>query len=217
MFLYITIRISENYLNNLVLHRIRKNQVIITVSYLSQMQSLGVVRPKSSQQRYGISEESFNSIQQMAGTSAAEQRGQRISTTPQPQQTVVQETQHASPARSSIRQDADQLTLAQSEMITKLKDALSFQAMQFDRFKELTERKFTTLSKDLLDVTMRLKEAHSHIQKMRDREETASARQALHEYQQGDKPAVTQAIDRNGVAPSSVSIQDIFNCSGRRF
>lgn len=167
------------------------------MSYIAQMQSMGVVKPQGYQERYGISQEAFTQIQQRAGQTAAN--------TMRPQATVQE------PA------DQNQLTLAQSQTITKITEALQYQAVQFERFRELTERKFTTLSKDLMDVTMQLKDAHTVIARLRDRHDVAAAREQLQSYQRGDRPATDRPIDRNGVAPSKVQIQDIFNCSGRRF
>jgi len=111
----------------------------------------------------------------------------------------------------------EQLTLSQSTFITKLTEALTYQAQQFERFKELTEKKFTTLSKDLLELTMQLKEARQHINKLKEKLEVTQAREALINYQQGDKPPLDKPIDRNGVAPKDVQIHDIFNFSGKRF
>ena len=164
------------------------------MSYVAQMQSMGVVRPDRTQQRYGISAESFNDIRNRLDHAGQQQR-------------PVQAPQ----------QEPGQLTLDQAELIQKMKQALEFQAVQFDRFRELTERKFTSLSKELLDLTMQLKEARDIAIKLRDKEDVIAARAALHQYQQGDKPPVNQAIDRTGVAPSQVQVHDIFNCSGKRF
>ncbi len=160
------------------------------------MQTMGVIRPQGYQEKYGISQESFTQIQRQA------------SQTP---------SSIASPQPEVIKENDPQLTLTQSQVINRLADALQFQATQFDRFREISERKFTTLSKDLLDVTMQLKESNQLLAKLRDKHEVAAAREAMHSYQRGDKPAAEKAIDRNGVAPSAVQIENIFNCSGKRF
>jgi len=157
------------------------------MTYVSQMTTLGVITPRRAQQQYGISAESLEEIQNRAGKPSAE-----------------------------VPIDEEQLTLDQSQVIIKLRDALQYQAVQFDRYRELTEQKFTTLSKDLLDLSMQLKETKGLVDKYKDKLEVRSNRAALHRYQQGDKPAVDMPIDRNGVAPKDVQIDNIFNFSGRR-
>lgn len=166
------------------------------------MQDMGVIRPQQVQERYGISAESFNDIQQKLDHNAHQRDTQRA----------------AAEARQAHQsKDAGQITLAQSELILKLKDALEYQLLQFNRFRELTEQKFTSLSKDLLDVTMQLKDARETIHKIKDKEDVQVARERLRQYQQGDLPPPDRPIDRNGVAPSQVQIQDIFNCAGKRY
>ncbi|MBW2983167.1 hypothetical protein KY327_02590 [Candidatus Woesearchaeota archaeon] len=171
------------------------------MSYVAQMQSMGVIDPRQSQQRYGLSQESMDDIRRNAGTTAQ----QRTSVDPRPQQPQQQSKKHEEQA---------QLTINQSEVIQQLKDAIKYQAQQFDRFRELAERKFTSLSKDLMEVNMELKQAQQTIAKLRDKEDVAAARQALSDYQKGDKPPATQPIDRTGVAPSEVQLDKIFG-SGR--
>ena len=174
------------------------------MSYVAQMQSMGVISPRQTQQQYGISEESMEEIRRNAGTTA-QQRGQ-TQAPQQPQQSYQQQSYQ----QQSQQNDDGQLTLTQSEVIQQLKEAVQYQAKQFDRFKELAERKFTTLSKDVMELRMELKQAQQTIAKLRDKEDVAAARQALHKYQQGDKPPSDQPIDRNGVAPSEVQIENIF-------
>ena len=170
------------------------------VSYVSQMQNMGVINSRKVQEQYGISAESFNDIQHRLDSNAPRR-----------------DLSRAEQAANKAQQQPGQVTLAQSELIMKLKEALEWQAMQFDRFRQITEQKFTTLSKDLLDVTMELKQARETITRIKDKDDAIAARAALQRYQQGDRAPVSQAIDRNGVAPSQVQIQDIFNCSGKRF
>lgn len=183
------------------------------------MQNLGAISPQRTQEQYGISEESLQMIRKTAGVSANSQMTGSVGQRP-----VVYEseaphtTNHAqTQAVSSSPQNQEQMTLVQSEIVRQVKEALNYQSLQFDRFRDITDKKFTTLSKDLLEVTMQLKRAHSIIEKLKDKEEVAQSRAALNSYQQGDKAPVNQAIDRTGVAPSDVSIANIFNCSGKRF
>ena len=117
----------------------------------------------------------------------------------------------------AIQRDPEQLTIGDSAIIERFKQAIEYQAAQFERFRQLTEQKFTTLSKDVLDLTMELKQARAIIQKLKDKEETLQARAALQAYQRGDAPPKEIPIDRNGVAPSEVQIEQIFNFSGKRF
>ncbi|MFP4524547.1 MAG: hypothetical protein ACLFO2_04535 [Candidatus Woesearchaeota archaeon] len=168
------------------------------MSYVAQMQSMGVIDARQSQQRYGLSQESMDDIRRNAGTTAQ----QRTSVDPRPQQQPQQQ--------SKKHEEQAQLTINQSEVIRQLKDAITYQAQQFDRFRELAERKFTSLSKDVMELNMELKQAQQTIAKIRDKEEVAAARQALSDYQKGDKPPSEHPIDRNGIAPSEVQLDKIF-------
>lgn len=162
------------------------------MSYVAQMQSMGVIDARRSQERYGISQESMDDIRRNAGT------------------TAQQRTQAQHQPQTQKHEEQGQLTINQSEVIQQLKDALKYQAQQFDRFRELAERKFTTLSKDVMELNMELKQAQQTIAKLRDKEDVAAARQALSNYQKGDKPPAEQPIDRTGVAPSEVQLDKIF-------
>lgn len=175
------------------------------MDYASQFRSSPAPVSRS-QNNYGLSAESFADVQRFSNSANATGVHMR------PQQEFVQSQPQQQQSASN-----QQLTLAQSQLINQLKEALEYQAMQFDRYRDLTEKKFTSLSKDLLDLTFQLKDAKDFISKMRDKQDVQATRQALHQYQQGDRPAHDQPIDRNGVSPSSVQIQDIFNCSGKRF
>lgn len=200
--MYSVIVIIEKYLNDPFLIYLKKNLVNI-MSYVMQMQATSVPRPGQIQERYGISPESFNDIQRRLERNTAPQ------VRPEEPRTRVMEQPRPQPQ--------GQMTLQESELLLKMKEALQYQATQFERFRDLTERKFTTISKDLLDVTMQLKEAHTVIAKIKDKEEVAVARERMQRYQQGDAPPVDRPIDRNGVAPSQIKIASIFNCAGKKF
>lgn len=119
---------------------------------------------------------------------------------------------------SSAPRAQEQMSLQESEIISRLNEALVQQRNQFERFKYLTEQKFTTLSKDLMQMNVMLREAHDTISKYKDKIDVQESRAALRQYQQGDtRQPMDQAIDRNGVAPKDVQITDVFNCSGKRF
>ncbi|MBD3208923.1 hypothetical protein GF367_00710 [Candidatus Woesearchaeota archaeon] len=158
------------------------------MTYVAQMQSMGVIQPQKVQERYGISAESFNDIQQHIN-------------------------QHKQQAKDVAQ---GQVTLEQSEILTKLKEALKHQATQFERYRQITEQKFTTLSKELLDVTMQCKQLQHAVTQIKDKEDITAAREALHRYQQGDKPPGGEPIDRNGIAPKDVQLESIFNFSARK-
>lgn len=189
------------------------------VSYTTQMENLGRLSPQRTQERYGISEESLQMIRKTAGVSTNSQMTGSIGQRPVVYESEAPHTTNVqAQAVSSSQLDTSQMTLVQTEIIRQVKEALQYQALQFDRFRDLTEQKFTTLSKDLMDMDMQLKRAHSFIERIKDKQEVVESRAALNDYQQGDKRAVpTQAIDRTGVAPSDISIENIFNCSGKRF
>ena len=145
------------------------------MTYVSQMQSMGVIIPNR-------------------------QRQAQVNYAQQQQQQAPQVAQQ------------DHL-----EIISKLQEALQYQAVQFQRYKDITDRKFTSLSKDLLDITMQLRETQKVMGKIKDKHDTAQARADLMRYQQGDRAPADMPIDRNGVSPKDVQIADIFNCSGKRF
>jgi hypothetical protein len=182
------------------------------------MQEIGALSPQKTQERYGISQESLNLIQKTAGVSANSQMTGSIGQRPVVYESEAPLTTNAqTQAVSSPSTDVHQMTLVQSEIIRQVKEALNYQALQFDRFRDITDKKFTTLSQDLMEMSMQLKRANSTIERLKDKEEVAESRAALNTYQRGDRPAPSQAIDRTGVAPSDVSIANIFNCSGKRF
>lgn len=118
---------------------------------------------------------------------------------------------------SEMMQVAQSNQASKDEAIAKLTEALNYQATQFERFRQITERKFTTLSKDLMDSNMRLKEVYAFVTKIKDKQEVHATREALANYQKGDRKPVDRAIDRNGVSPKDVQIENIFNFSGKRF
>ncbi len=161
---------------------------------------MGVVQPNRCQERYGISEESFANIQRQVGMMSSSRQP------PQEQKKPI------------AKESKDQLTLSQSITVRKLTDALEYQANQFNRYKQLAEMKFTSLSKDLLDLSMQLKEAQKTIAQFKDKFELVKAREELLAYQRGDsREPLDRPIDRNGVSPKDVQIEDIFNCANKKF
>ncbi len=161
------------------------------MSYVSNLQSLGVVQPSRFQERYGISEESFNEIKRL--------------TSEKKQETKKQETINK-----------EQLTLSQSVTLKRLAEELQKQKEQFEHYKSVAEMKFSALSKDLLELTIQLKESKKTIEKLKDQLEVAKTREALIQYNKGDKKPLDKPIDRNGVAPKDVMIEKIFNFSNKR-
>lgn len=100
---------------------------------------------------------------------------------------------------------------AQQAMNQALNDQ-DMQAMLIRLAKQNRDR-ITSLEKEVSQLTQKLSNAVSFIEKMKDTETVANARQALQERR--DKPPVNRPIDRNNVAPSQVQLENIFYV-GRR-
>lgn len=162
------------------------------MSYLSQMQQVGIIHPQRFQEKYGISEESFKEIQKKA------------------------QQKNTLEAIREIKKEKEQLTINESAIINKLVETIQEQEQRFKRYKELTEQKFNTLAKEFLEMSTTIKKLQETIEKIKDKEEVTKAREFLMEYQKGDRPPLDRPIDRNGVAPKDVQITEIFNFSRRR-
>ena len=176
----------------------------MTLSYVSNLKSLGVVNTSRFQQKYGISEESFNDIQRLTSSnhSSVNTSGSVINNSRDDNSSLV---------------NKDQLTLSQSITIKRLEEALQSQSQRFEHYKSVTEIKISALSKDLLDLSIQLKEAKRIIAQLQDKLDVAISRKALADYQKGDSEPFDKPIDRNGVAPKDVVIEKIFNFSNHKF
>ncbi|MFT4261367.1 MAG: hypothetical protein ACMXX9_02970 [Candidatus Woesearchaeota archaeon] len=100
---------------------------------------------------------------------------------------------------------------AQQAMNQALNDQ-DMQAMLMRLAKQNRDR-ITSLEKEVSQLTQKLSNAVSFIEKMKDTETVANARQALQERR--DRPPADRPIDRNNVAPSQVQLENIFYV-GRR-
>ncbi len=80
---------------------------------------------------------------------------------------------------------------------------------KFNRVIALNKQKVESLGKEVEGLKAQLKEANDKIAKMRDKEVVHEAREALHNRR--DKPPVDKPIDRNGVAPKDVQLENIFS------
>jgi hypothetical protein len=149
-------------------------------------------RPRS----YGLSAESFNDVQRLS----AQQSGQQ-----------------SAPAQQAVRNpSANQDELVQT--VIKLQEALAYLSTQFERYKEINDKRANTLRADVEEFAAGIQEKLAFIEKLKDKHEATESREALVRYQQSSgKEPVDKPIDRNGVAPKDVQIGSIFNCSGKRF
>lgn len=102
-----------------------------------------------------------------------------------------------------------------SSRISELRDALLEQKSRFDRFVQISQNRITSLEKEVAELRSQLDTATESLNKLKDKDVVAKSREAL--FSRKDAPPLDKPIDRNGVAPSQVQIENIFNCSGKRF
>ncbi len=75
------------------------------------------------------------------------------------------------------------------------------------------KERINTLEKEVSQLTQKLCEAINFIEKIKDKETVANARQAI--LRRKDNPPLDTPIDRNNVAPSQVQLENIFYAGTR--
>ncbi len=81
------------------------------------------------------------------------------------------------------------------------------------RLIKLNKQKIDSLEKEVAQLQQTNKKNQDFIEKIKDKDVVARSREALHN--RVDKDPIDKPIDRNGVAPKDVQIQNIFY-AGRR-
>ena len=77
------------------------------------------------------------------------------------------------------------------------------------------KQRITTLEKEVSELREKLSFALQTLEKMQDKEHVKQARAKLEDRRQ-EKPPIDRPIDRNGVAPSEVQLNNIFYAGRRR-
>ena len=98
-----------------------------------------------------------------------------------------------------------------NEMQTKLYE----QRNKFERFLTINQNRMMTLEKEVTQLRDELKKKTEMLDKLSDKETVQKSREAL--FNRKDRAPLDKPVDRNNVAPSSVQIETIFNCSGKKF
>lgn len=101
------------------------------------------------------------------------------------------------------------------EQITQLQISMQEQKNKFDRFLSINQNRIRTLEKEVNQLKEELNKKTEVLNKMNDKEVVQRSREAL--FNRRDRAPLDNPVDRNNVAPSQVQIENIFNCSGKKF
>lgn len=101
------------------------------------------------------------------------------------------------------------------EQFEEMQSAMFDQKNKFERFLKINQNRMMTLEKEVTTLREELAKKTTMLDKLSDRETTQRSREAL--FNRKDRAPLDRPVDRNNVAPSSVQIENIFNCSGKKF
>jgi chromosome segregation ATPase len=101
------------------------------------------------------------------------------------------------------------------EQINQIQEKLQEQKNKFDRFLTINQNRIVTLEKEVNQLRDELNKKTELLNKISDRETVQRSRDAL--FNRKDRAPLDRPVDRNNVAPSQVQIENIFNCSGKKF
>ncbi|MFP4567777.1 MAG: hypothetical protein ACLFN8_02435 [Candidatus Woesearchaeota archaeon] len=101
------------------------------------------------------------------------------------------------------------------EQIDKLQTSMFDQRNKFERFLTINQNRMMTLEKEVNELRSELTRKTEMLNKLSDKETVQRSREAL--FTRQDRVPLDRPVDRNNVAPSQVQIENIFNCSGKKF
>lgn len=101
------------------------------------------------------------------------------------------------------------------DQINQIQTNLTEQKNKFDRFLTINQNRIVTLEKEVNQLRDELNKKTELLSKISDRETVQRNRDAL--FNRKDRAPLDRPVDRNNVAPSQVQIENIFNCSGKKF
>ncbi|MCF7872458.1 hypothetical protein K9L97_05485 [Candidatus Woesearchaeota archaeon] len=102
-----------------------------------------------------------------------------------------------------------------NEKIQEILGMVQQQKDHSNRILQLCQNKIYSLEKEVNILRGELAKATENINKINDKEVVKRSREAL--FNRQEKAPMDKPIDRTGVAPKDVQIEQIFNFSGRRF
>jgi len=101
------------------------------------------------------------------------------------------------------------------EQLMQMQTTLLEQKNKLERFLTINQNRMMTLEKEVTSLKEELNKKSDMLTKMSDKEVVQKSREAL--FNRKDRAPLDRPIDRNNVAPSKVQIENIFNCSGKKF
>ena len=101
------------------------------------------------------------------------------------------------------------------DQINQIQQNIQEQKNKFDRFLTINQNRIVTLEKEVNQLRDELNKKTELLNKISDRETVQRSRDAL--FNRKDRAPLDRPVDRNNVAPSQVQIENIFNCSGKKF
>ncbi len=101
------------------------------------------------------------------------------------------------------------------EQLDKLQITIQEQKNKFERFLTINQNRIMTLEKEVNELKQELQKKTQALEKLNDKEVVQRSRDAL--FNRKDRAPLDRPVDRNNVAPSQVQIENIFNCSGKKF
>ncbi len=101
------------------------------------------------------------------------------------------------------------------EQFEEMQTTMFAQKNKFERFLQINQNRMMTLEKEVVTLREELAKKTTMLDKLSDRETVQRSRDAL--FNRKDRAPSDRPVDRNNVAPSQVQIENIFNCSGKKF
>jgi hypothetical protein len=147
-------------------------------------------------------------IQQMQRTASLSAQAQSFSQPQRPAQT-------ATPVFTTQQSAGLSQSSSLNSELNELRELVLNQKNQFERFHQISKNKIDSLEKEVAELKEQFSKARVTMDRMTDREVVERTREAV--LNRKEKAPSEKPIDRNGVAPSSVQIDKIFNCSGKKF
>lgn len=164
--------------------------------------------PESISAIQGTKVVTINGVQQVRPASDFSYLGGNTQPRPVSNTTFQNSSTQTTSASSSVSNTTDN-----SQIILSLKESLAQQEMLFARFKQQSDRRIMQLEMAVSGMVEQIKKMSEVTMTIKSNQNAAQARAALNP---ADRDPCATAIDRNGVAPKDVQIENIFYCGNRR-